>query len=288
MKENVEQLDSKLLNKQLKAKKHQKEVLNFQSKKLIAESLVKSNNRNCEMNALLNTSTTDSIKPGSTNNLGEPNSTSHKIPSYIGISCAISGYSTYSNRLSFINSNDSNSPSSIKRLDDPNLNQSKINHQNATDTKIKCPGQFLDTSRNIESYNSFKNNLNRFNKLSNHVGNNNSSHKNRPNTNHLTNHLTNQLNSLNISNNQPNQFDSFDSSFLSKDRCNDSTQSRDEDGNKSLVQKRIESLYGQNFASNWKDRHGKSRFRENEKINIRPPSCPPEFITNGFISSKSK
>ena len=108
------------------------------------------------------------------------------------------------------------------------------------------------------------------------------------NTHHLDNKLASHTsNHLNHS----HQFDSFDNSFLSKDRTllNDCSSSRDEEDNKSLVQKRIESLYGHNFASNWKDRLDRSKLR-NEKTNndsFRSPSCPPEFITNGLISSKS-
>jgi len=224
------------------------------------------------MNKLMNTSATDSNRSGSPN---EPNTASQKIPSYIAISCAINGYST----SKYISSNDLNSPSNIKRLNDASLYVSSL-HDTSLDvptstkpiTFNKLNGQpFLDTNRTIESYNSFKNNLNRFNNLSNHADR------------HPKHHQTNS-NYLNHS----NQFDSFDNSLLSKDRLNDSSLSKEEDDSKSLVQKRIESLYGQNFASNWKDRKERSKSRIEKPTNdsFRSPSCPPEFITNGLISSK--
>lgn len=234
------------------------------------------------MNALLNTSSTDSNKPSpSISNLNEPNNASLKIPSYIGISCAISGYSTYSKLSNLGNSSEHNSLSTnvIRRLNDPNLLNDNLKSNSTLITQNKMNnqsnGQFLDVNRTIESYNSFKNNLNRFNKLSHN--------------NQATNH--NNLNSLqNFNESKPHhQFDSLDNSFLSKDHrtlLNDSSSSKNEDDDsKSLIQKRIESLYGSNFASNWKENRSKLRVEKPTNDSFRSPSCPPEFISNGFISS---
>lgn len=286
------------------------EEQNFLNKKLIAESLIKSSNR--EMNALLSTtSTSGSSKPSSTSNLQEANNASHKIPSYIGISCAISGYSTYSKYSSNLgNASEGNSPSNvIRRLNDPNMfngnlngnvNNNLNNNLNGIDSSLlaghqpKANGQFLDVNRTIESYSSFKNNLNRFNKLSHNVNSLNHPPTNHHLSGHSTHHPSNNLNSLqNFSGskhlNHSNQFDSFDHSFLSRDRTLLNDSQEEEDSGKSLVQKRIESLYGSNFASNWKESRSKLRIEKGANdLSFRSPSCPPEFITNGLVSSKSK
>jgi len=255
-------LNAKLYKKHSKTGSREQGILNFETKKLIAESLVKSN-RISEMNGLLNDSTKSTE---SSSNLNESNGASHKIPSYIGISCAISGYSTYSNRYK-----ESNSPSNqVKRLNDNTLLSTSIHNSSLISTMSTKPSgnQFLDMNRTIESYNSFKNNLNRFNNLSNHA--NQTKPRQPPPSNHS------------------NHFDSLDNSFLTRDRTLLNDSSSQEDDTKSLVQKRIESLYGHNFASNWKDRIERSKIK-NEKVNndsFRSPSCPPEFINNGLISSK--
>lgn len=290
-------LNSKLLNK-----KHQNsrelEEQNFRKKKLIAESLIKSSNR--EMNALLGTATNGPSKPSSTSNLQEPTNASHKIPSYIGISCAISGYSTYSKYSSsnaLGNASEGSSPSNvIRRLNDPNLFNGNGN-LNSIDNSLltghhqanhKTNGQYLDVNRTIESYSSFKNNLNRFNKLSHNVNSLNA----HP-TDHLTGHSThhpsgNPLQNYGDSKHHTSQFDSFDNSFLSRDRTLLNDSHEEEDSGKSLVQKRIESLYGSNFASNWKESRSKLRVEKGANDSFRSPSCPPEFITNGLVSSKSR
>lgn len=232
------------------------------------------------MNSLLNQSsdsTKSSNRTTSPNQSNESNNASHKVPSYIGISCFQYGYSGYTRNHKYANSNnlsEQNSPSSniIRRLKDPMLANKPFDN--------KPNGQFLDVNRKIESYNSFKYNLNYSNHLNSQNQKSNHSHQNHlPNLNN-SNH-SDHLTSL-------NNFDSFDNSLLNKDRhlLNDSSLSKDEN-DKSLVQKRIESLYGHQVASNWKSSRSKLRTEKINNDSFRSPSCPPEFISSQIMPNKS-
>ena len=59
---------------------------------------------------------------------------------------------------------------------------------------------------------------------------------------------------------------------------------QDDEESKSLVQQRIESLYGQSFADCWRDSRSKHKIvRKNASDFNRSPSCPPYIL-----ESKSK
>lgn len=60
----------------------------------------------------------------------------------------------------------------------------------------------------------------------------------------------------------------------------------DEDQPKSLVQSRIESLYGSQFANVWRTNRGKNKLGQAEQDSFRSPSCPPDIITNLACNSK--
>lgn len=60
----------------------------------------------------------------------------------------------------------------------------------------------------------------------------------------------------------------------------------DDDEPKSLVQSRIESLYGSQFANVWRTNREKVKPDKNDQEAFRSPSCPPDILTNLACNSK--
>ena len=178
-----------------------------------------------------------------------------KLPSYVGISCTISGYSSYSRYCSSIRGSISRGSSPIMRnyevIDGPNIVQHHHTHNH------------------------------HFHHQTHH--NNNHSHLDS------SHHQQNQRQTL-ISAISPNNWPREENGIISNHthrnndlNCEDSEYDVDtsESSEKSLVQRRIESLYGSNVAEVWRDSRSKVKKVNKKKIdmiNHRSPSCPPHAL----------
>lgn len=235
---------------------------------------------NQSTNSAASINSTNAVSAATLSSGNKMNTNILKLPSYVGLSCAVSGYTNYSpycysGGVGGFTSNAGNginrgSPSCSRKYDVND--QKQANRLQNEGNQVQVTGEQIMSTVQVHQYHNQHHNATKLVK------------NNQPNDVNATSSIGSTFSTLIRVNGCVHREDMKDNDrksanfLLQTYHSQSGTNTEDEDGDKSLVQKRIESLYGSNAAEIWRD--SRSRVKRSDKVDGtlltgRSPSCPP-------------
>ncbi|XP_074601265.1 uncharacterized protein LOC141855225 [Brevipalpus obovatus] len=236
---------------------------------------------NQSTNSAASINSTNAVSAATLSSGNKMNTNILKLPSYVGLSCAVSGYTNYSpycysGGVSGFTSNAGNginrgSPSCSRKYDVNDQKQAN-RHQNDSN-RVQVSGEQIVSTIQVHQYHN------------QHHNDIKSVKNNQSNDVNATSSIGSTFSTLIRVNGCVHREDMKDNDRKSANfllqayhHSQSGTNTENEDSDKSLVQKRIESLYGPNAAEIWRD--SRSRVKRSDRVDGtmltgRSPSCPP-------------